>query len=201
LLAVVSAGIAIKLSSGERLPLQPMAASARLTEAPSEPSSEQRELDKAKAADLAASLEMLERAEAERVQKQQLAAAQAEEQRKSTLAARDHEERERDRARHEEVTRDLDRQAFNKLRGNVQITMYSTDWCGVCQRARAYMRDKRIPFREFDIDLDEQARVRAHALNPKGSVPTITIDKELLIGFSPDSLEAHISRAARAKKL
>jgi glutaredoxin len=201
LLVAAGAGFALKLTSSEQVSLQPTAASARLSEAAHESSPEQRELDKAKAADLAASLKMLERAEAERVQKQQLAAAQAEEQRKSSQAARDQEERERDQARHEAVTRDLDKAAFNKLRGNVQITMYSTEWCGVCTRARKYMQDKHIPFKDFDIEQDEQARSRAHALNPRGGVPTISIDKELLIGFSPESLEHHIAVAAKARKL
>jgi glutaredoxin len=201
LLVAAGAGLALKLTSSEQVSLQPTAASARLSEAAHESSPEQRELDKAKAADLAASLQMLERAEAERVQKQRLAAAQAEQQRQATQATREQEDRERDRARHEAVTRDLDTAAFNKLRGNVQITMYSTEWCGVCTRARKYMHDKRIPFKDFDIERDEQARDRAHAVNPRGGVPTITIDKEVLIGFSPESLEHHISRAAQARKL
>lgn len=201
LIVLAAAGAALTLSSREHVPLQPTVASASLNEAAPLPASEQSELDRAKAADLAASLAMLERAEAERVQKLQLAAAQEEERRQATQAAREQEERERDRARHEAVARDLDTQTFNKLRGNVQITLYGTDWCGVCQKARAYMKDKHIPFKDFDIDQDEQARTRAHALNPRGSVPTITIDKELLIGFSPQALEERISRAARARKL
>jgi glutaredoxin len=201
LLAAAGAGFALELTSSEQVAVQPTAASGRLSEAAFEHSTEQRELDKSKAADLEASLKMLERAEAERVQKQQLAAAQADEQYKVKLAAREQEERERDRARHEAVTRDLDTVAFNKLRGNVQITMYSTEWCGVCTRARKYMHDKRIPFKELDVEKDEQARRSAHALNPRGGVPTIAIDKEVLVGFSPESLEHHISRAAQARKL
>jgi len=200
LLAAAGAGLALQLTTKDHVPLQPTAASARLPDVVSEHNAEQSALDKVKAADLAASLAMLDRAEADRVKKQQLAAAEAHEQRQVTLAAREQEERERDRARHEAVTRDLDMQAFQKKRGNVQVTLYGTDWCGVCDRARKYMNDKHIPFKDFDIDRDEQARTRAHALNPQGSVPTITINKELMIGFSPDSLEDHIARAAHARK-
>jgi glutaredoxin len=200
-LGAAGAGLALRFTTDDQIPLQPSAASARLPEVAPEPSAEQRALDKAKAADLAASLAMLDRAEAERIQKQQLAAAQSEQQRQAAQAARDQEQRERDRARHEAVTRDLDLQAFRKQRGDVQITLYGTDWCGVCERARKYMRDKHIPFKDFDIEQDQQARQRAHALNPQGSVPTITIDKQLLIGFSPESLEAQIAKAARARKL
>lgn len=201
LLAAVAAGFALKQSTDNALPQQPSATSTRLPEADPELDAQQRALDKAKAADLAASLAMLERAEAEQVGKQQLAAAQADELRRASVVARDQEQRERDRARHEAVTRDLDMQAFQKVRGDVQITLYGTDWCGVCQVARKYMRDKRIPFKDFDVDNDQQARTRAQALNPRGSVPTITIDKELLIGFSAEALEERITRAARARTL
>ena len=200
-LGALGASVVFELGFGGPSVVQPTAASASLAEAAPDPSAAQRALDQAKAADLAASLEMLDRAEAERLQQQRLAAAEVEQQRQQAQAAREREERERDRARHEAVARDLDAQAFNKLRGNVQITLYGTDWCGVCQRARAYMNDKRIPYKDFDIDRDEQARARAYSLNPRRSVPVITIDKELLIGWSPKSLEERINRAAHARKL
>lgn len=167
-------------------------------------SQEVSELDRAKASELAASLALLERAEAERREKQQQAAAQAEQQRIATqaaIAAREQEDAVRDRARHDAVAKELDDNAMRQARSRVQITLYGTNWCGVCVAARAYLQAKNIPFQDFDIDRDKAARARAYALNPRGSVPTIAVDKELLIGFSPDSLEERITRAAQARKL
>jgi glutaredoxin len=183
-------------------PEQPSAASLSLIKAT--PSEEVSELDRAKAADLAESLALLDRAEKERQEKLKLAAAEAEQQRvaaEAAKAARAEEEAERDRARHEAVTQELDATAMKQARSRVQITLYGTDWCGVCVKARAYLQAKNIPFKDFDIDRDKAARARAYALNPRHSVPIISIDKELLIGFSPDSLEDRITRAAQARKL
>ena len=161
---------------------------------------EQSALDQAKAQDLAASLKMLERAEAERQERERLSRAQEAEQRSAADSTRKKEELARDAARHKAVMHDLEQLGLEQARRNVQITMYSTDWCGVCKRARDYMRSRTIAFTELDIDHDAAARDRAHVLNARGSVPTITIDSELLIGFSPESLEDRIARAARKRK-
>jgi glutaredoxin len=84
-------------------------------------------------------------------------------------------------------------------RRNVDITMYSTSWCGVCARARRYMSAQNIPFTELDVEHDASAHARAAILNPRGSVPTIAIDNEVLVGFSAGSLEDGIDRAARKR--
>jgi len=194
---------ALKLAASSKRP-QPTAAVVTVpeSEAPRELSpAEQSALDRAKAVDLAAALKLLDESEAKRKAEQQLAAAELSDQRQALQAAQQKEQLERDRARHESVTRQLDQQAFRKRRGDVRITMYSTEWCGVCKSARAYMHKENIPFTEHDIEHDDGARQKAHSLNPRNSVPTITIDKELLIGFSPDALEERISRAALAYKL
>lgn len=81
-------------------------------------------------------------------------------------------------------------------RRNVAITMYSTSWCGVCKRARRYMKDKGISFVEHDVDQNAGARAAYRRLNPRQSVPTIQIDDEVLVGFAPQNLEAAIDRAA-----
>jgi glutathione S-transferase len=61
------------------------------------------------------------------------------------------------------------------------------------------MQARRIPYTELDVDRDSAMGARHHALNPRGSVPTIAIDDEVLIGFSSESLEKRIDRAARRR--
>ena len=109
------------------------------------------------------------------------------------------EQDERDRRLHEQVQAQLAKTALAGAQGSVEITMYSTSWCSACKHARAYMQQKQIPFTEYDIEQDDAARARAKVLNPRGSVPTITIDQELLIGFGEKSLEDRIARAAKLR--
>jgi glutaredoxin len=115
------------------------------------------------------------------------------------LARRAREREEQDRKRHVAVEHDLKQQALNAARRRVSITMYSTSWCGVCSSARTYMLSKDIPFTELDVERDPLAHDRAKELNPRGSVPTIAIDDELLIGFGAAALESRIDRAARKR--
>lgn len=201
LLAAVGGGAWLSAKRAElpaTLPAQVAAVEPQSTTAPG-PTREERDREDARR--LAASLQTLERAEQERRAQEQRELALQQEQRQAAAALRAQEERERDAARHAAVAQQLEQQALGSARRAVEITLYGTDWCGVCQRARAYMQQNHIPYRDFDIERDAAARSRALALNPRGSVPTITIDRELLIGFSAEALEKRIVRAARQRQL
>ncbi|MFW2388598.1 MAG: glutaredoxin family protein [Polyangiales bacterium] len=84
-------------------------------------------------------------------------------------------------------------------RRRVPVLMYSTAWCGVCKRARAYFEKNRIAFEERDVDKDATARVEYLQLNPRRSVPTIKIGDEVIVGFSPGSVERALNAAALAR--
>lgn len=84
-------------------------------------------------------------------------------------------------------------------RRRVQVVMYSTAWCGVCKRARAYLQEKRIAFEEYDVDENAAARAEYLRLNPRRSVPTIKIANEVIVGFSPAAVERALDAAARAR--
>jgi glutaredoxin len=84
----------------------------------------------------------------------------------------------------------------------VSVTVYSTDWCPVCTKARAWLRANGVSFEERDVDKSETARRMQLSLNPKGGVPTIDIDGEVMIGFGAPHMQAALRRAAerRARK-
>lgn len=148
---------------------------------------------------LAESLRKLEQAEQRRLADERANADREREERAAADLKRKREEALRDQKRHEEVKRELAALGTATARRNVRITMYSTSWCVVCKRARAYMESKHIGFTELDVDHDTSARTKALALNPRGSVPTFAVDDEILIGFDPASLEARIDRAAKRR--
>jgi glutaredoxin len=109
------------------------------------------------------------------------------------------ETEQRDRARREEIERDRAKQTLEIARKRVDIVMYATGWCPVCTRAREYMVTKNISFIERDVDANPADSAALRKLNPAGSVPTITIDDEVLIGFSGSRIEKAIARAARQR--
>jgi glutaredoxin len=103
------------------------------------------------------------------------------------------------RARDEDRKRAADNRsnALAAARARVPVTVYFTTWCPACHKARAYLRTEGIRFVEHDIERDPQARSRARLLNPKGSVPTLQIGSQVLVGFSARGIQNAIDRSAR----
>ena len=58
-----------------------------------------------------------------------------------------------------------------------EITMYSTSWCGDCRRAKLFLRERNIPFREVNVDEDPGAEDLVMRVNDgRRRVPTFEID-------------------------
>ncbi|HET7730624.1 MAG TPA: glutaredoxin family protein [Usitatibacter sp.] len=74
-------------------------------------------------------------------------------------------------------------------RASAGITMYSTDWCGHCRRAREYFAAHRIAFTEVDVEKSDSGRKDYEALGGRG-VPLIVVGDKVMRGFSPQRFEA-----------
>lgn len=74
-------------------------------------------------------------------------------------------------------------QGNSNLAPTQKVVMYSTSWCGYCKKARQYFTRNRIPFVEYDIEKDIQARKRYQKLGASG-VPVILYGKRRMNGFS-----------------
>ncbi len=73
------------------------------------------------------------------------------------------------------------------------VTLYETDWCGYCKKAKAFLKEKKIPFEAFNIEKDAQAaqklQQKASAQNfPMGGVPVLEINGKLISGFNPEQI-------------
>jgi glutaredoxin 3 len=63
--------------------------------------------------------------------------------------------------------------------------MYATGWCGFCERARALLKSKNVPFEEIDVDARPEARAEMMARSGRRTVPQIFIG-ETHVGGSDD---------------
>jgi mycoredoxin len=55
-----------------------------------------------------------------------------------------------------------------------QITMYSTPWCGYCQRLKAQMTREGIAYTEIDIEHDPESAAYVESVNGGNqTVPTV----------------------------
>jgi len=58
-----------------------------------------------------------------------------------------------------------------------EITMYSTSWCGDCRRAKLFLRERNVPFRDVDVDGDPDAEDLVMRVNDgRRKVPTFEVD-------------------------
>jgi glutaredoxin 3 len=64
-----------------------------------------------------------------------------------------------------------------------RITVYSTNWCGYCDRAKQLLRQRGLAFDE--VRIDEQPAFREHLYDLTGgwTVPQIVIDDRPIGGF------------------
>jgi len=102
----------------------------------------------------------------------------------------------------------LDRNAVNDLEaartamaatpdGGVKVVVYSTQWCGVCKKAKAWLTKNDIPFEERDVETSRSAASEYRSLNPRGGVPTIDVEGDVMVGFSEGQLARMIAGAAK----
>ncbi|MCH4900446.1 glutaredoxin family protein [Pseudomonas sp. B707] len=79
--------------------------------------------------------------------------------------------------------------ASEKVRANAHVVLYATDWCGYCKQTKRFLDQKGIPFKEFDIEKDAEARKVYEALGGRG-IPLIDVNGTLIRGFDPDEILA-----------
>jgi glutaredoxin len=69
------------------------------------------------------------------------------------------------------------------------ITMYGSDWCPDCRRAKTFLKERGINFREVDIEQDPDAEeIVVKANNGKRKIPTLEIGGQYF-AFSPFDAE------------
>ncbi len=66
---------------------------------------------------------------------------------------------------------------------NNAVVLYSTDWCGYCEKTRELFADNNIKYIEFDIEKSAEGLKQYEELNGNG-VPVISINGNIVRGYS-----------------
>ena len=69
------------------------------------------------------------------------------------------------------------------------VEIYSTSWCGYCEKAKNFFRAKGIDFVEYDIEKDDQAARRMMSLTNRRAVPFVVINGQGIQGYSEQAYE------------
>jgi glutaredoxin len=76
------------------------------------------------------------------------------------------------------------------------ITMYTTAWCPDCQRAKSFMKERGVEFREVDIEEDPTGEeIVIQANNGKRKVPTLRVGDRYFAcsPFNPVALASELN--------
>lgn len=84
-------------------------------------------------------------------------------------------------------------QAAEPPRG-ATIVVYTASWCGACRSTISYLKQRRVPFIEKDIEEDESAAIEmqrklARAGMRGGSIPVLDIRGKILVGFDKRAID------------
>lgn len=78
------------------------------------------------------------------------------------------------------------------------VTIYTTEWCGVCKRAKAFFKQNGVPFREWDVEKTDYGAAKFKQFGGSG-VPLITVGSEKMMGFD-DNRFMELWKNARQKQ-
>jgi glutaredoxin len=70
-----------------------------------------------------------------------------------------------------------------------RLTMYCTDWCPACRRARAYLKVNEIPYQEVNIARDRAAAAKVREwTGGVETTPTFDVNGTVVVNFDVDKL-------------
>jgi glutaredoxin 3 len=65
-----------------------------------------------------------------------------------------------------------------------RIELYTTAWCGYCDRAKALLQERGLAYEEIRVDHDPAFRAKLLDLTGRWTVPQIVVDGQPVGGFA-----------------
>jgi glutaredoxin 3 len=77
-----------------------------------------------------------------------------------------------------------------------RVVLFSTPTCSWCRRAKRYFRERRVPFKEVNVERDQEAARDVARKTGQTGVPVIKIGNRWIVGFDKDRIEKELARKA-----
>ena len=75
-----------------------------------------------------------------------------------------------------------------------KVVLFSTSTCSWCRRAKRYFRENRIPFKEINVERDQEAAKDIIRKTGQTGVPVIKIGSQWIVGFDKERIDATLGR-------
>ena len=70
-----------------------------------------------------------------------------------------------------------------------KVKIYTTPICPQCERAKEFLKDKKIRYEEIDVSKNKEQASQIFEKSGKKIVPIIEIGNKIIIGFDRKSIE------------
>ena len=65
-----------------------------------------------------------------------------------------------------------------------KVIVYSTSWCPWCDRVKTFLKEKKIPFKDINVENNPEAAQEMANKSGQMGVPVIDIDGTIIVGFN-----------------
>lgn len=73
------------------------------------------------------------------------------------------------------------------------VKIYSTPECPWCKKTKAYLDSKGVAYKDINVQADIEGRKAFMEISKTGSVPTIDIDGNIIVGFDKARLDEYLN--------
>jgi len=81
-----------------------------------------------------------------------------------------------------------------------KVTVYSTENCPWCHKAKDFLKSKNIEFENKDVGNDEEARNKMIEKSGQAGVPVLDIDGTIIVGFDQEAIEKAVGSGQSEQK-
>jgi glutaredoxin 3 len=77
-----------------------------------------------------------------------------------------------------------------------KVLLFSTSTCSWCRRAKRYFKEQGVPFKEINVERDQDAARDIVRKTGQTSVPVIKIGSKWIVGFDKERIDRELARKA-----
>lgn len=75
-----------------------------------------------------------------------------------------------------------------------KVVLFSTTTCSWCRKAKKYFKERRVHFREVNVERDASAASMIQKQTGQTGVPVIKIGSKWIVGFDQPAIERELAR-------
>ena len=72
---------------------------------------------------------------------------------------------------------------------NMNVKVYSTNFCTYCKIAKEFLKEKKIPFEDINVQENKEAAKEMIEKSGQTGVPVIEINGQIVIGFNIERIK------------